>query len=464
MMKDKIRVMVPVHAPDLNLEFGNVREADKARAILYVFYGKKQQLSNENFWPTLSRDGGWFPVTAVELKFVAGNDYQSHVEKLIQLGVIERKDKPNGGKSYVPNSLSMLYRVVFGPKVTAKDRKYRPEYITNKIRVRRLLDFFKKDYKLQRAKFLSKNRWFGDNLRFMEKMYLSPAAVNYAEDEGGKRSDQLLGVISQFNAGTHRFISVDAFAGRYHHHLGMINRELRRFLRLKGSDEYLLQADVKSAQPYLIGSILYKPELLQQLPEFAAVKPILEKYSNKPDVRLFFEDAANGVLYDKLMKLTGLSKPEVKLFFFRDVFFSAADNHNKRQEIREQRMKNRMLFRSLYPSVYDALTDLKRIRKEDLPLVYELTSRNGKRGRMYATPAMLAQRLETRLFLHGVTRQLTVKEVVVGTIHDAWIMKQSDLDGFMEVYNQVFQDLDIKAPQLTVEVLKTDDNIIAPEK
>lgn len=453
--------MVPVCAPDLEELFGSSRKADVVRTFFFYLHGRwMMMLSNENFAPGVDRKSGWRPVIGHDLQLLMGNDYKRYIDTLMSIGVLERNDKPDGKKSYVVGELSMLYRIQFGTHVGAKDRKYREEYITDHRCIGRISRFFHDDYRKQRLRFLRYHRWFTPNLRFIDKLYLSDDAVQYALSKG-KDADKLLGQIEQFNLGMGRFIKQDDFAGRIHHHVAVLNKNLRPFLKVRGSDEPLVIADVNCAQPYLLSALLYH-KLIELLPEFDAASRTISLYQSEPDTRLFFEHCAKGEFYPRWIKITGKKKKVAKGELFRDVFYSAADNHHKDYHAREVRMKNRLLFQSMYPSVMDALTDLKRISKEDLPLVYRLTKRKGKRGRMYAVVAMLAQRLESKIFLDRITKRLAAKHIPVATIHDAWIMTKKDQEAFQKVFDSVFQELGITPPTLEIDELKPEDNSIEP--
>ena len=72
---------------------------------------------------------------------------------------------------------------------------------------------------------------------------------------------------------------------------------------------------------------------------------------------------------------------------------------------------------------------------------------------MYATPNMIAQRLEVAIFLNMITKRLNEAGVITVTIHDAWILKKKDHKKFDRVLESVCADMSIQVPMVHVEAL-----------
>lgn len=441
--------MIPRNAPDLDTLFGSTKHADEARLILqYMFRVRIMLKSNEHYAPGISRESGWCPIRAKNLKAMLSNRYKPVLDRLIEVGVIElEKNAITGRKNYAPGIYTMKYRVVLGLISDKLGRKYRIEQIETPRLIAKILWFYRRIYRNQQEQFLTDAGWYSANLKFIDSIEL---IIESTELLG---SDQLLGTAIQFNDGTGRFISQDDFAGRIHSHLCTLPKILRSYIKLKDDSDTLVIADVKSAQPYLISAILYRPKLIELIPEFMPILDRIKPFSDKPDVRMFYEDCASGSFYTKWMDATGLDKQSAKTSLFRHVFYSAASNHHADENVRSERIRIRFAFETLYPNVYCALTILKRTRKETLPFVYELTKRGKKEGRMYVTPNMIAQRLEVGVFIKLITKTCTDNDVITGTIHDAWIMKKSDLDSFLFIFKETFNQLGVKAPQLAIDEL-----------
>jgi hypothetical protein len=457
-MKNKhtIRVMIPVGTPDLDSLFTNPRWADEARALFhYLFRIKAIMRKNSNYAPRIDRESGYVPVLAEDLKtgLSMSNRYNIIRDCLKKLGAIEIQRK------YMPGMYSMKYRVIFRGLKNKGDRKYRVETITHPKVVANMHSFYSRNYEEKRHEFLAQCPWYKPNLELIESMYLYETAMDHALQQGD-RADNLIGTIDMFNSRVGRFISQDDFAGRIHHHLGVLDKELRPYLRIESSNEPMIIVDVKSAQPYLLAALLYHPRLIDLIPEFRPVLHKIKKLHDRPDVRLFFEDCASGTFYDKWIEVTRMGKEKAKKKLFRHVFYSSASNQHRDSKVRLERLRFRNLFEFMYISVYTILTALKRTQSTTLPFVKEVTSRNGDRGRMYVTPNMMAQRLETSILLNRITKRCNNEGVITATIHDAWILRESDLGKFSQIFNQVFEDLNISPPQLSYERFNTCDNNI----
>ena len=456
--KKEIRAMIPRNAPDLDAVFGSTVIADEARLILqYIFRVRIMLKTNQNFAPGLSREAGWCPVTARNLFNLIGNRYKSIIDKLIEIQVLELYVNPiSGKKSYATGSFSMKYRVLFGDQILTGQPKYRVEKITTPRLIKKVVEFYKRSYNRQLEIFFNEVPWFAPNIEFLDSLKISESAFDKVAELD--ESDFMLGIIDGFNNGTSRFISNDHFAGRIHSYVSSLSKQLRPFLYLEGYGKSLVLVDVKSAQPFLLAALFQYPNLIKLIPQFEPIIDKIKSYKGKPDLRLFFEDCATGKFYTKWMTILNMDKDTAKKALFRHVLYSSASNQHKDLHMKEERMRVRRAFESLYPNVHALLTTLKRTRRKTLPFVYDLTKRGKKEGRMYVTPNMMAQRLEVAILLNIITKTCVAQDIFTATIHDAWIMKKSDLESFQYIFEECFAQLGIKAPQLEIEEFESWNN------
>ena len=464
--KEKIRVMVPVSMPDLDKTFKNKRWADDARAVIHFMGLEKWKMAiNDNYRPTLNRDTGWVSMNATTIRtgIGVGKRFNEILNKLEAHGSLEIMRKEDGSKSYTPGMYSMLYR--FRIPAMVNGRKYRQEWITDKKTIANMKTFYNRHYKKQRKIFLDKMKWYQDNLEWAEKMYLDDAALIFAAAQSPQQEEKLLAAISAFNSKTGRYIATCDFAGRIHSWVGGLNKKLRPFIRVEGEDDELLIADVVSAQPTLTAYALNRPCLISELvPEFNPILHKLAKRQHDASTRLFLHDCLQGNLYEKLMEVTGIKdRDKVKRHLFRHLLFSSASNQHKDRKVQKQRLHFRQAFKLLYPSVYDTITSIKRTQSRSLKFVKQLTSKRGK-GRMYVTPNMMAQRLEVAILLNMVTKRLNAAGVISVTIHDAWILKKTDLAIFERVVADLFAEMHLTQPKLNIEALNGPTDIIEPGK
>ena len=443
--------MIPKYAPNLDELFGSAKRADDARVILqYLFRMRMLLKKNKNIAPEISRDAGWCPVNSRNLFKLLSNRYKDIMSTLEENGIIEAYVSPvTGKKTYAPGVYTMKYRVLFGPRNEAGQAKYRVEKITTHRLIKRVVNFYRRDYDRQVEELLNKAPWFDKNISFMDSLVIDERAIQDVSNM--ENSEQLLATIDEFNNETSRFISKDQFAGRIHSYCSSLPKELRQFLRVQNSNDQLLLIDVKSAQPFLLGALFLHPKLIRFIPEFEPIIHKITDHSSAVDVRLFFEDCANGSFYSKWVDALGVPKSEAKELLFRHLLYCSASNQHKDEKVKSKRLQVRMLFESMYPTVFKILTTLKRTRSKTLPFVAELTKRGNRPGRMYVTPNMMAQKLEVAILLNLITLTCVSQGVYSVTIHDAWIIRKTDLETFMQVFKESFRQLGIKPPQLEIE-------------
>jgi hypothetical protein len=441
--KDKLKCMVPINAPELDNLFKNKREADKARAILqHMFFILMRMKRNENFAPGVDRSTRYVPVSASNLKQIVRN-YSSVIQQLIDHNIIEYKVNEDGNKSYLPGKYTMLYRITKDVLISTTKQKYRVEYITHSSVIGAIRRYYIRRYDRQLNTAIYKDPWLASSADFIDQIYLdiTKEQIEQLESDGDIDIDFLLGFEGKFNNKISRFFVRDTFGNRLHTHVSNTPSLLRPYLRLKDSEDTLVMIDVKAAQPYLMSLIFYHNHLINLVEEFKPILPILQKHKNSPSVRLFLQDCTSGILYKGLMDISGLTKPELKTLLFNHVFYSSLFTYKSDLKIGPERLKTQELFSSKYRDVFKLLKELKRTPKSTLPSVNELS-------KSYSLPCIIAQRLESTIFLDGITRQCAEQDIPVATIHDAWILKRSDQNRFMEVFYDEFKLLAVNPPQV----------------
>ena len=463
MKKDTLTAMIPINAPALETIFKNSREKDKALVILqHLFFTWRMMKTNKNFAPQIERSSGWVPVLAENLKRLVHN-YSEIIQILIHHNIIEYKKNDRGGKNYYPGKLTMLYRVKFGSKITnPEQQRYRQEKITHPFIIGKVKEYYEKDYEHQRSIFLAQVPWFSGNLKFMDQLIID-VSLEELLFRNPDKFYYLWGVQQQFNDKLNRHISRDDFAGRIYSELTSLPKDLRPYLKLKNSNATLVLVDFKSSQPYFLGSLFNHIALLKLIPNFYPIAYKIKKYSSAPDIRLFLEDCINGHFYQRIMDVSGMTKDEVKQALFQHIFYCSASNQHKIQAVKEERLRFRNLFMSIYPSVYKLLVDLKRTQKQTLPIVYEISKRKKEKGKMYITTNLIATLLEVIFVINKIAKRLSDEGVPVGLIHDAFIFRKEDLDKFDQIFNEAFQEFNIRSPKLDIQELKGGDNIIEPK-
>lgn len=398
---------------------------------------------NRNYRGGLDRDSGWVSVNAKAMKtgLKFSNRFTGIRDVLTVHGCLEWK------RSYTTGLNSRLFRIRVPRLING--HKYRQEWITHPKTIENMCNHYNKNYQKGRKEFIEQMEWYKPNLEWAEKFYLNDDAVTYAEAQSPSRTDKLLGVISTFNSKTGRHVSTCNFAGRVHSWFGGLNKDLRPFLRVDGEEDELVCVDVKSAQPYLISNILAKPALVSELiPEFAPIIRKLTARQNDPSTKMFLRHCLEGRLYETLMDASGVNnRDKVKTMLFNHILYCSVPTRHSDKMVKSQKFRFREAFKLQYRSVYETLNMLKRTRSGTLPFVKRLSSK----GVMYVTPNMMAQRLEVAIFLNRITKRLNEAGVITATIHDAWILKTSQLETFYHVFYQVFEEIGIQPPKLSIE-------------
>lgn len=449
--------MIPAHTPKLEEIFETVRDADKARVILqHMFHVRQMMKDNENFAGGLDRQDRWCPLLASNLKQLV-RDYSRIIKILVDNDVIEYQVNEEGGKSYFPSRYSMIYRPKFPEHMLHPEAtRYRKEVILTPGVIKSVGRYYEQRYKKQVAQLLQSTSWYKPCLKFIDRLH-----INITTDEihhlGIEKPEITSYQAEYFNSGLFKFVTRDEYGHRIHSHVTNLSKKLRPFLRLKDSDDQLVLVDIKCAQPYIIAALFYHPGLIELIPEFRPVAPVFSQYKTSPSIRLFFEECRKGILYNDLMNVTGLDKNELKKLLFMHVFYASTFRYVDDEELGGTRLNARNMFSTKFRQVLRNLDKLKKTKSSTLPFVINATRKLGKDGRsygkMYATPNMMAQRLETAVIIERITRSCVNSGIENCTIHDAWILKQKDLDAFKNVFYQEFDRLGIEPPTLDVGLL-----------
>jgi hypothetical protein len=322
------------------------------------------------------------------------------------------------------------------------------EYITHPSVIKAVKRYYMRKYDRQVETAIHQDCWLASTAEFIDSLYLNvnPEQLSRIDINDDTDLDYLTGVVANFNNQLQRFFIRDNFGHRLHTHVSNLPSVLRPFLRVRENDEPLVLIDVTSAQPYLMGAIFYHNKLIELMKEFEPILPVLQRYQHDPSVRLFLHDCSTGQFYQGLMKASGYSKSELKTSLFEHVFYSSLHPYRSDFEKGTKRWKIQQLFCSKYRGVFELLQDLKHTTESTLPFVSKIS-------KMYVVPNILATRLESVLFLDGITRQCAEQDIGVATIHDAWILKKSDQEQFMEVFYGEFKLLGLDPPQVEIKEL-----------
>lgn len=457
MEKQKLQSMVPIHAPDLNKLFDSDRDADKARVILqHLFHVRLMMKKNTKYAGGLNREERWCPMLASNLESLV-RDYSRIMKVLVEKRIIEYRKNEKGTASYYPGKYSKVYRPVFPEFVShGNGPKYRRESITTPGVIRAVGRYYSKRYERQVGRVLSTTPWYKSCLNFMDRLWIDIEQEGFDNFDPEDRDRRMIQV-EEFNTGIRKHVSRGEYGRRIYSHVANLPRDLRPYLRLSDESEPLVLLDVKSSQPYFMSALFRYPGLLYLIPEFEPVGNVISQCQHSMSTRMFFEDCKNGVFYDKLMVATGLEKKPLKDLLFGHVFYATSYKHRDDEDLGRTRMGARHLFGMSYRDPLHVLDRLKETKRLTLPFVYDHTETIGKGGRvygkMYATPNMMTARLESCVLLDLVTKTCVEEGIETCTLHDAWILKASDVERFKEIFSNVLNRIGIPCPKLNEEAL-----------
>ena len=212
--------------------------------------------------------------------------------------------------------------------------------------------------------------------------------------------------------------------GRVFNAISGLKRELRRTLRLAG--ERLGGIDIRASQPSLLAMMLHKSftptnELNNALtysitPPCPLVAPAVVDALRRcvggspPDVGRFAGDAREGVLYERLADLVGLTRDDAKHRFLVDVLAKDGCYPSAVEDA----------FRREYPTVYSAIR--------------QINSEN------HCTLIRLLQRVEAWLVIDIVCPRLLGDGIHVLTLHDSVYSQVGMLDRVEAAFYDVFAE------------------------
>ena len=133
--------------------------------------------------------------------------------------------------------------------------------------------------------------------------------------------------------------------GGCHTNVANLPRQYRQYIRLEGKE--LVSCDISTSQPLLLAILIRNTREEEEGDKRPNPKAVLET-SSDTSLTDFLQDCLNGVVYDRIVALTGYVRDDVKGLFLA-VIYGHPDHMNTRvgEAIRE-----------LYPAVFEAVTEM----------------------------------------------------------------------------------------------------------
>lgn len=474
-----VKAMVPVNYPDLDsLTYPRNINADHMRALANQIRIARFRMmrTDPNNRPWYFEDG-WVPLHSKLLEKVLLYGYRKRVQFAVDAGLIEERC------SYIAGKQSKLYRIpAHYLNLDKPGKRYRYETIKS----HKVLKGIWTAHAQLKTKIDERLRSIHPiyvQLRHMSngvKYDVTAAEINlyhFTEDSlTAETRDYLMWQMEQHNEGVWEYLKVDDFGYRFHsNHTGIWN-ELRPFLVFDGVlDESVVAADVRNSQAYFSAACICCPQVYDTiLPEFKIFKPLAQKLRNQPDARKFYESCITGNFYEEWLKLVWPMytyspnniqsvRKRAKEELFETIFFGSVSTFGKHTVINERKNALKDAFCWKYPSVWEFFCKVKTTGKEALPFMDKFYySKKGKYvgdRASYKNLSCMMQRFESRMILQNVSYLFANNNpsATFITIHDSFILPESELSELKSHFDKSFSIYGIVAPTLKIErLLKPD--------
>ena len=388
------------------------------RIIIFLAYLSFSNRSKDRREHSEENENHWHEIHSKTLKKVLGNEYALALQKMESIGLIEIDSGYFSAKDYHHSrSRSRRYRIhknIFDAEI-----EYRYHQI-KEPKGKNCLNAF--------MKYIARQRSATIDLPVPVKELLI-SSLDQIDIESLPRVHHF-----HHKSGP----SMDKFGKRFHSSLTNLKSTHRKDLTLLRDSENLVEIDIRNCQAFLLSQLQSTGISVQggfsenQL----LTKPISDLFETEGMKKFRGELRIGDDVYQNLGKHLGMKRDKAKKLFFKVIFGYA---------------NGRDLFKGYYPGLENGLNEIKNQR----------ISRNPSK-KWHSNLAFLLQRMESQFVLSNVITDIIEKEGIdfVATIHDSFIVKESEVakmeEALIRVSNNLF-DIPIK---YRVEPLKKAQKII----
>ncbi|WP_109832778.1 hypothetical protein [Reichenbachiella versicolor] len=229
--------------------------------------------------------------------------------------------------------------------------------------------------------------------------------------------------------------SMDTFGNRIFSCITNIKSELRPEIRYSDIDEKLIEFDLKTSQLYMLANISVEwVECVLSKKDSEKLKPLIEKLITSSGFQMFRNEvlfSQDRDVYIGLAKHLGIERKEAKKLTYQ-LLFGATQVEN--QNVKEY-------FDKEYKGFTDIIDEIKSVRLVDLSDI-----------KMYSIMAIVLQRMESKVVLEHVVKEAIDSGIDrILTVHDAWIIKQSQADRFYHIAMLVCERVLGTKPRIEIE-------------
>ena len=304
-----------------------------------------------------------------------------------------------------------------GPRL--QDTVFRKTKVTNKNIARRLLSRRLEEYHScpDAEVYKRLHHWFSI-VDFDHEKALS--LINPTE-----KNANLLNLSVQMFKDKHLWFSVCDY-GRIHTNITGMSKRFRHCLNFKG--QKLIEIDIRNSQPFFLGLLLSQCNV--QMHKYSKLSPFPSPpshYSVKTgidkrtvcDFTEYLRDTAQGGIYERLSRCSGIELREVKEKLFAQAVFCQTKHEGKLASVMEE----------LYPSVMDGIRHLKR--------------------RDYRAAAAHLQKFESNIVINTVCRDLD-PSIPLLTIHDSILTTAEHIPTVLGMFRDVFSQIGAICPSFRI--------------
>lgn len=277
-------------------------------------------------------------------------------------------------------------------------------------RLHKYRDFYLSNFKIDYDSALEHlDKWYNYSISY------TPSYV------GGILNPDMIKILNKYN---HIFMSISAIKdgdlyfrknatnGRIDTNLTSLKGEYRKFII---SEKKLVQIDIVNSQPFMLG--LYLINKFGDCLDNKSLKAEIDKYIGWTSAGIFYE-RFEKTYFNKTGK--ALTRKDIKNIMF-SIFYSKNGSYRKEKNI----------FKSMFPLIMDFIEKEKKNKHNEF--------------------AIKLQRIESKICLDVICKELDELGVYYYTIHDAWIVDEDRREEVEKIIIRKFNENFYRRPELNIE-------------
>jgi hypothetical protein len=329
-------------------------------------------------------------------------------------GISSKESGKALGYRFKDEYLSKLVSVNITKKSLSKriivNRNERNNYVN--MSYHRYRDYYLNTFKIDYNKSIEYlNEWYQHSLSLLNSLLcgrnLNPSYIKVLN-----KYNNIFMALSAINDGD-LYFRKNTTNGRIDTNLTSLKSEYKKFIV---TDKPLYQIDIVNSQPFIL-SIHLLNTLLCGRNLNDDLRSELGKYEKWTTDGIFYE-MFEREYFSKTSKT--LSRKEIKDMMFC-IFYSKNDSYRKEKSI----------FISVFPNIYRWIEKQKETKYNEF--------------------AIKLQKIESDICIEKVCKELDSNNIYYYTIHDAWLVKEEDIEKTKKIVETTFNDVLSRIPKLKIE-------------